>query len=77
MDAVISGLGAGAVVSILIGVGGVTAYFSGIGDKYTNSGLFVWLCLLTAGLLGQVVLTYFLIVTFAASPSQTEKGVVL
>ena len=77
MDAVITGLGAGVVTAILVLVPGVIAWKSDVGEGYSKSALFAWLILLTAGLLGQTVLSYFLIIAFAAAPSQTDKGVVL
>jgi hypothetical protein len=51
--------------------------FSGSWEKMTAGlSLFIWLALLTALTVGQVFLTYTISTALAATPSQTEKGVV-
>jgi hypothetical protein len=51
--------------------------FSGAWEKMTvGLSLFIWLALLTALTVGQVFLTYTISSSLAATPSQTESGVV-
>jgi hypothetical protein len=77
MDAVIQGIVGGSVASLLIVIGGAIAVFSGSWEKMTvGLSLFIWLALLTALTVGQVFLTYTISTALAATPSQTEKGVV-
>lgn len=77
MDAVIQGIVGGSAASLLIVIGGAIAVFSGSWEKMTAGlSLFIWLALLTALTVGQVFLTYTISTALAATPSQTEKGVV-
>ena len=77
MDGVITGLVGGTVTSVLLVFGGLVTYYK----FYNNSGpdmakIYTWLILLTGLTMGQLVLTYFLVSTFAESPSQTTQATV-
>ena len=77
MDAVIQGIIGGSAASLLIVIGGAIAVSSGAWEKMTvGLSLFIWLALLTALTVGQVFLTYTISSSLAATPSQTETGVV-
>ena len=77
MDAVITGLIGGGTASLLLVVGGAVALYSDAWQKVSSPNMiFAWLCLLSALTVGQLYLTYSLVSAFAATPSQTDKGVV-
>lgn len=76
MDAVTTGLIGGSVASLLVVVGGAVALASNAWEKMSSPYiLFSWLVVLSGLTVGQLYLTYCLVSEFAASPSQTEKGV--
>jgi len=77
MDAVITGLIGGGTASLLLVLGGAIALFTDVWKSMVSWKIFfAWLSLLSALMIGQLYLTYVLVSTFAAAPSQTEKGVV-
>jgi hypothetical protein len=77
MDAVVTGLIGGGTAALLIVVGGVVALFSNLWEKVSSPRvIFAWLCLVSALQVGQLFLSYNLVSTFAAAPSQTEKATV-
>ena len=77
MDAVITGLIGGGTISLLIVVGGAVALWSDLYKSVTTPNmLFMWLSVLTALTAGQLYLTYDLVSTFSATPTQTEKAIV-
>ena len=77
MDAVVNGLIGGSVAGLLIVVGGVVALYSDLYQKFsTPSVLFAWVSLLSALTVGQLYLTWSLVSSFAAAPSQTTSATV-
>ena len=77
MDAVVTGLISGGAASFLLVMGGVvTLLRSDNFDWFTTQRMFTWLFVLTALTVGQLVLTWNLVMTFSEAPSQTDKGVV-
>ena len=77
MEAVTNGLIGGSVVSLLLVIAGGVALTSNLWEfYYTPKIAFAWISLLTALTVGQLYLTYMLVSAFAASPSQTNQGVV-
>lgn len=76
MDAVTTGLIGGSVASLLVVVGGGVALASNVWEKMSSPYIFfAWLTILSGLTAGQLFLTYCLVSEFAASPSQTDKGV--
>ena len=77
MEAVTAGLIGGSTASLLIVVGGLVAVYSNVWTKMSSpQTFFSWLTLLSALMVGQLYLTYCLVLEFSAAPSQTDKGVV-
>jgi len=77
MDAVVNGLIGGSVAGLLIVVGGVVALYSDLYQKFsTPSVVFAWISLLSALTVGQLYLTWSLVSSFAAAPSQTASATV-
>ena len=78
MDAIIVGLIGGGTISLLLVVGGAVALYSNLWEKFKEPNIiFMWLCMLTALMLGQLYLSYCIVSAFAVTPSQTEKAVVV
>ena len=75
MDAVISGLIAGASASLLLVFAGAIAYVS---DAYkssmTTDAVFAWLVILTALTVGQLGVTGMVLQKLAAGPSQSKDA---
>jgi hypothetical protein len=77
MDAVTSGLIGGGATSLILIIGGVVAYFSSTWESVSSPRVFfMWLTLLSALQMGQLVLSYLLVTAFAAAPSQTNSATV-
>jgi len=76
MDAVVKGLIGGSVVSLLVVVAGSVALFSNVWQNVTPYMMYIWVMLLTALTVGQLVLTSFVVSTLSEAPSQTTQGVV-
>ncbi len=77
MEAVTNGLIGGSVVSLLLVVAGSVALTTNLWESYyTPKIAFAWVSFLTALMLGQLYLTYFLVSAFAAAPVQTKQAIV-
>ena len=77
MDAVTSGLIAGATASSLLIFGGAVAYASDLWKTFlTPGGLFAWLTILTALTIGQLGVTITVLLKLSEAPSQAKDAVV-
>ncbi len=76
MDAVVKGLIGGSVVSLLIVVAGSVAIFSNFWQNVTPYMMYIWVLLLTALTVGQLVLSSFVVSTLSEAPSQTAQATV-
>lgn len=75
MDAVISGLVAGASASLLIVFTAAIAYASDLWRKFlTPEGVFAWFVILTALTIGQLGVTGMVLQKLAAGPSQSKDA---
>lgn len=76
MDAVTSGLIAGATASSLLLFGGAVAYASDLWTRFlTAGGLFAWLVILSALTVGQLGTTIVILQKLSAAPSQAKDAV--
>ena len=76
MDAVTSGLIAGATASSLLIFGGAVAYASDLWKTFlTPGGLFAWLTVLSALTIGQLGTTMIILQKLSAAPSQAKDAV--
>ena len=77
MDAVTSGLIAGATASSLLLFGGAVAYASDLWKSFLTSGsLFAWLVILSALTVGQLGTTLMILQKLSEAPSQATDAVV-
>jgi hypothetical protein len=77
MDAVTSGLIAGATASSLLVFGGVVAYASDMWRGFMGMEMiFAWFVVLTALTVGQLGVTGIILQKLAAGPSQAKDAVV-
>ena len=77
MDAVTSGLIAGATASSLLIFGGVVAYASDMWRGFMGMEMiFAWFVVLTALTVGQLGVTGIILQKLSAGPSQAKDGVV-
>jgi|688.fasta_scaffold00564_17 hypothetical protein len=77
MDAVTSGLIAGATASSLLVFGGVVAYASDMWRGFMGMEMiFAWFVVLTALTVGQLGVTGIILQKLAAGPSQAKGAVV-
>lgn len=77
MDAVTSGLIAGASASILLLFGGAVAYTSNLWQSFlTPAATFAWLVMLSALTIGQLGVTMVVLQKLSEAPSQAKDAVV-
>ncbi len=77
MDAVTSGLIAGASSSVLLLFGGAVAYASNLWQSFLTPGAtFAWLVMLSALTIGQLGVTMVVLQKLSEAPSQAKDAVV-
>ncbi len=79
MEAVTYGLIAGGATSFFLVFTGILVVYRTLDRERPNevnaARVYLWLTALTALMVGQMVLTGYLVSAFAAAPSQTNEGV--
>ena len=77
MDAVTIGLIAGSTAGAILYVAGAVAVFSGAWQAFSSPYvLYLWLVALTGLVVGQLLLSYFVVSALLAAPQQTDAKVV-